>query len=150
MTLTPKESSLLKDLCSQEKLCIDKYAKYASDACDNQLKNLFAQIKQNETSHLQTLEQISAGTIPMVNSNGAKQQAPTIQPSTCTPQNKQKDAYLCADALSTEKHVSAEYDTSIFEFSDPNIRNVLNHIQKEEQEHGEYLYKYMSVNGMYN
>ena len=150
MTLTPKESSLLKDLRSQEQLCIDKYAKYASDACDNQLKNLFTQIKQNETSHLQTLDQIASGTIPMININGSKKQAPEIQPSSCTPQDKQRDSYLCADALSTEKHVSSEYNTSIFEFTDPNIRNVLNHIQKEEQEHGVYLYKYMSINGMYN
>jgi len=29
------------------------------------------------------------------------------------------------------------------------MRDALNHIQKEEQEHGKMLYDYMSVNGMY-
>ena len=51
--------------------------------------------------------------------------------------------------LSTEKHVSATYNTSIFEFSDSGVRSVLNHIQKEEQEHGDKIYKFMAVNGMY-
>lgn len=60
------------------------------------------------------------------------------------------DKLLCQDALSTEKYVSSTYNTSIFEFRDKNIRQVLNHIQKEEQEHGEQIYNYMSQHGMYN
>ena len=52
-------------------------------------------------------------------------------------------------ALAGEKHVSGLYDTSVFEFRDGQARNVLNHIQKEEQEHGKQLYDYMTVNGMY-
>ena len=51
--------------------------------------------------------------------------------------------------LSTEKHASALYDTSVFEFTAPNARKVLNHIQAEEQQHGEQLYSYMNANGMY-
>ena len=49
-----------------------------------------------------------------------------------------------------EKHVSGLYDTSIFEFSDPAVRQVLNHIQSEEQGHGESIYSYMHQNGMYS
>ncbi|MDO4732875.1 MAG: spore coat protein, partial [Bacillota bacterium] len=60
------------------------------------------------------------------------------------------DSYLCSDALSTEKHVSAAYNTCIFEFRDQNVRNALNHLQKEEQQHGKMVYDYMSANGMYN
>lgn len=60
------------------------------------------------------------------------------------------DKALCMDMLSTEKHVSSTYDTVIFECSNTNIRQVLNHIQKEEQEHGEQLFSYMQSNGMYN
>jgi len=77
------------------------------------------------------------------------QQNMQFKPSNCSAQEKQKDAYLCSDALSTEKHVSSTYNTCIFEFSDSNVRNVLNHIQKEEQQHGDQIYKYMSANGMY-
>ncbi len=148
MTLTPKETSLLKDLRAQEELCVEKYTKYATDACDGQLKNLFNQICQNERTHLQTIDQISAGTVPQINA-AESAAAPAFQASCCSPQEKQQDNYLCGDALSTEKHVSAEYNTCIFEFSDTNIRSVLNHIQKEEQEHGEWIYQYMAANGMY-
>ena len=52
------------------------------------------------------------------------------------------------DALDTEKHVSGVYDTCIFEFTDAGARQALNHIQKEEQEHGQMLYDYMACHGM--
>jgi len=62
----------------------------------------------------------------------------------------QQDAALCNDLLMTEKYVSNTYDTSIFEFTDTNVRQVLNHIQKEEQQHGDGIFQYMQNNGMYN
>ena len=49
-----------------------------------------------------------------------------------------------------EKHVSSLYDTTIFEFTSPTLRDTLNHIQKEEQIHGEQLYEYMKINNMYS
>ncbi len=61
--------------------------------------------------------------------------------------NSDKD--LCTDMLMTEKYVSGAYNTAIFEFRDPQVRNILNHIQKEEQQHGETIFKYMESNGMY-
>ena len=61
---------------------------------------------------------------------------------------KSADAYLCRDALAMEKHVSSLYNTTIFEFNSPVLRDTLNHIQKEEQNHGEQIYEYMSCNGM--
>lgn len=60
------------------------------------------------------------------------------------------DKDLCSDMLMVEKYVSGAYDTAIFEMTDKNVRQVLNHIQKEEQEHGEGIYNYMKNNGMYN
>lgn len=151
MTLTQKETTLLQDLKSQEQLCVDKYAKYSSQACDGNLKNLFSQIGQTEQQHLDTINQIVVGTVPQVGGGGNQANPmPTDLKSQCNEADKQKDKYLCSDALSTEKHVSSSYNTSIFEFRDANIRNVLNHIQKEEQEHGEQIYNYMSQNAMYN
>lgn len=50
----------------------------------------------------------------------------------------------------TEKYVSGAYDTAIFEFKDTEVRDVLNHIQKEEQKHEEAIFKYMESKGMYN
>jgi len=103
---------------------------------------------------LTRLINISSGTVPQINTGGSggntqTQVTPTYTAGGNEP-NKEKDKYLCEDALSTEKYVSSTYNTSIFEFTDTNIRNVLNHIQKEEQEHGERIYSYMPQNGMYN
>ena len=59
------------------------------------------------------------------------------------------DKDICSDLLMTEKYVSGTYDTTIFEFRDTNVRDVLNHIQKEEQKHGEAIFQYMESKGLY-
>ena len=153
MQLTQKETLLLKDMKEQEQLCVDKYNKYSADACDGQLKTLFQQLGQTEQQHFDTINQIMNGTVPTMQSgsnNQAQQNTTPTYTAAASTQNKQKDSYLCSDALTTEKHVSSLYNTSIFEFKDTNIRSVLNHIQKEEQQHGEHIYNYMAQNGMYN
>ena len=151
MQLTQKESNFIKDLKSQEQLCIDKYTKYSESAHDKQLKSLFSEIASTEKQHLDTLTQIESGTVPQMQS-GSGQQGMTVFASTYnttpTPE-KSEDEYLCKDTLTMEKHVSSVYDTSIFEFTNKDLRDVLNHIQKEEQEHGKKLYDYMSSNAMY-
>ena len=58
MTLTQKETNLLNDLKSQEKICIEKYGKYADTAHDPELKTLFTNLKNNEQKHLDTVNQI--------------------------------------------------------------------------------------------
>ena len=128
MTLTQKETTLLSDLKSQEQLCIEKYTKYSQMAHDPELKNLFSTLSQNEQKHLDTISQI-------LNGNEVE---------------KRNDAYLCRDALSMEKHVSGVYNTGVFEFSNPVLRDTLAHIQNEEQTHGEQLYNYLSCNNMYS
>lgn len=152
MMWTQKEASLLEDLKAQEKLCSEKYAKYAQQAKDPQLKQLFGQLQQTEQQHEQTVSQMLNGTIPQMNQQGGGQQqtqqgqlpAYGQQPSP----EKQDDAYLCQDALSMEKHVSGVYNMGIFEFRSPQARDVLSHLQREEQQHGEMLYAYMAKNGM--
>ncbi len=59
------------------------------------------------------------------------------------------DKNMCTDMLMTEKHISKNYDTTIFECTNTQMRNVLNHIQKEEQEHGDKIYNFMSQKGWY-
>ena len=150
MSLTQKEDTLIKDLKDQEKLCIEKYTKHASCAKDGQLKNLFSMIAQVESGHLATLDKITNG--ETVTLSGSSQQKPTFTAtySSADSTDKQNDCYLCTDLLTTEKGASHLYDTCIFEFTDQNNRNILNHIQKEEQEHGKLIYDYMKTNGMYN
>ncbi len=151
MTLTQKETSLLNDMKSQEQLCIEKYGKYSEMACDPALKTLFTSLKQNEEKHLDTINQILGGTEVKMPSESpsAVQSKLECKMSTCPENAKQNDAYLCKDALSMEKHVSSVYNTGVFEFSSPVIRDTLAHIQKEEQNHGEQLYNYLSCNNMY-
>ena len=149
MQLTPKETSLLKDMQDQEKLCADKYTKHAGCAKDPQLKDLFTQIASSEQQHYDALEQMKSGTVAAPFSAGGAAQTFTVHYTVADTPEKQDDCYLCSDLLSSEKHASALYDTCIFEFKDENARTLLNSIQKAEQGHGKALYDYMSVNSMY-
>lgn len=64
MLLTEKEMSVLKDLQTQEKNCIDKYEKYAGLAKDDELKQLFEELKKKEQEHYKTIGQILNGEVP--------------------------------------------------------------------------------------
>jgi Uncharacterized conserved protein len=148
MTLTQKETMLLEDMKKQEKLCIDKYNKHAETASGPKLKTLFKTLSQDESQHLNTITQLLGGTVPSVAGGGVKYDTSGYK-NDCPVSGKEQTQYMCADSLAMEKHVSAVYNTGIFEMCQPDVRNVLNHIQKEEQEHGEQLYRYMSDNGIY-
>lgn len=151
ITLSQKERTLLEDQKSHEQICIEKYNLYANQAQDNQLKQIFKANGQQEQTHLNTINQMLNGTIPDMNqqqSQGAGQSAGSVQPAAGSRHLSDKD--MCSDVLMTEKYVSGTYDTAIFEFRDPNARDVLNHIQKEEQKHGEAIFQYMQSKGMYS
>ncbi len=158
MTWTQKEASLLKDLKGQEQLCVDKYGKYAQQAHDPELQQLFRTIQQTEQSHLQTVTTLLSGQMPQQNGQQQNQQT-TQQPQRYAqfpPQGAQdvhqafkQDKFLAEDALCTEKEVSGAYNVSIFEFRDPQVRQILNQLQSAEQQHGQMLYQYMAQNGMY-
>ena len=151
MQLTAKESSLLKELKGQEQLCIDRYTKASGCAADGQLKGLFTSLADTERQHLDTLTQIETGTCPSMPA-GKETPPPTFTAvyGVAETPDKKNDCYLCTDMLTTEKHASSLYDTSVFEFRDENIRQTLNHIQGEEQGHGKMLYDYMKANHMYS
>ena len=151
MTLTQKETTLLSDLKSQEQLCVEKYNNYLKMAHDPELKNLFSNLAANEQKHFDTINQIMNGTeVSMPSQSPSAVQAKlTCKMSSCNDVEKKHDAYLCKDALSMEKHVSGVYNMGVFEFTSPVLRDTLAHIQKEEQNHGEQLYNYLSCNNMY-
>ncbi len=146
MKLSQKETQLLSDLKGQEELCIEKYSKYAQEAADPQLKDLFSGIASMERQHLTTLNAIERGNASGGGGSGVK--LPQSFSKAPAGAGCETDKYLCSDLLSTEKHASHLYDTCIFEFTDDTVRQTLNHIQKEEQSHGKLLYDYLSVNGM--
>lgn len=155
--LSQKETSLLKDQQNHERICIQKYQTYAQQATDPQLKQLLNTYASQEQTHLDTITQMLNGQVPSMSSQQSQQnQQSSMQSSTQSSQtqqgvmNSQSDSALCNDMLMTEKFVSGAYDTAIFEFKDPAMRDALNHIQKEEQKHGEGLFQYMQSKGMYN
>lgn len=148
MMLTPKETTLLQDLRKHEQLCVEKYEKYADTAHDPQLSGLFEQIAQIEQKHIGILDQIAAGSPP--SPPQSKAQTRTYTPGNYSVSEKQLDQFLCNDALTMEKYMAADYNTSIFEFRDQKARCALNHIQTSAQEHGEKIYTFMSTNGMYH
>lgn len=177
ITLTTKEKLLLQDQKDHEEQCILKYSNYENLAVDPQLKAIFRTNGQKEKEHLDTINQLLSGKVPSMNSGQAggnqqqqqsgqsgqsgmsgssgkqsiqqsQQQSNTVQQSGSKAfQISDKD--LCTDMLMTEKYVSGAYDTAIFEFRDASVRDVLNHIQKEEQKHGEAIFMYMESKGMY-
>lgn len=150
MQLSQKESSLLKELKEQEKLCAERYDKHAEQAHDDQLKQLFTQIADTERKHLDTLNQIEKGTVPTPPQQQPQQAQQFSQTYgfADTPE-KHDDYFLCADLLDAEKLASSLYNTCVFEFRDMKTREMLGHIQAEEQQHGKKLYDYMAANSMY-
>lgn len=150
MTLTQKETMLLEDAKKQEKLCIDKYNRHAETAAGPKLKKLFQTLAQVESEHMNTVTQLLGGTVPQVSGGSSTAKFdPSGYSGDCPADQKEQTQYMCSDSLAMEKHASAVYNTSIFEMCQPDVRNVLNHIQKEEQQHGEQIYRYMSDNGLY-
>jgi Coat F domain. len=151
MYLSQKENMLFQDQKSHEEMCIQKYTKYANEAQDPQLKQLFSMHASHEKQHLNTINQILNGQTP--NMSGQNQQSSANQNQTMTGSGGQQvnpnDIVLVKDMLVTEKYISGTYDTTIFECQDHNVRQVLNHIQKEEQQHGEDLFNYLKSKGAY-
>lgn len=148
ITLSQKEKMLLQDEKSHEELCIEKYNDYANQTQDNQLKQIFKNNEQGERNHLDSINQLLSGNVPQMNAQSQNSQ-PNMNNMQSASSNM-SDKEMCEDILMTEKYVSGTYDTAIFEFRDTGARDVLNHIQKEEQKHGEAVFKYMESKGMYN
>ena len=153
--LSQKERMLLEDLKKEEDLCVIKYQNYAQQAQDSQLSQLFNKLAGEEQKHYNTVNQLlqSGG-----QSQSGQQSKGGSQTSQSTAQinlnqtgsgSSGSDKYLLQDMLSTEKYVSSAYDTSVFESAQPNVRQALQQIQQDEQNHGEQLYQYMSSHGMY-
>jgi len=155
--LTQKERLLLEDQKHHEQLCIQKYNLYSELVQDPQLKQMFKDFAAQEQKHLDTINQILSGQVPSMNQNqqgGQQSQASAQQGSqnqqATNNQQHMKPQECLQDLLMTEKYVSGTYNIAIFEFENPQVRDILNHIQKEEQKHGEAIFQYMRNHNMYN
>lgn len=143
--LSQKERMLLEDGKKQEEVCVKKYQGYASKVQDVQLKNLLMEIAQEEQHHHDMINQLLQGMEPNMAHGGG-----TTNPQCEGSSGNSNDQILLEDLLSTEKYVSGFYDTVVFESADPKVRQAVQHIQKDEQNHGEKLFNYMNSHGMYD
>lgn len=150
--ISQKEQMLLQDQKSHEEMCVQKYTKYANEAQDQQLKQLFNTHAAHEKQHFNTLNQILNGQTPAMSGQGQQQQQAAVAQNPANQAGQpvnQNDVALTKDMLVTEKYISGTYDTVIFECQDHTVRQALNHIQKEEQQHGEDLFNYLHSRGAY-
>ncbi|WP_077368322.1 spore coat protein [Anaerosalibacter sp. Marseille-P3206] len=147
--LSQKERMLLEDGKKQEDLCVKKYQGYAAKVQDVQLKNLLTEIAQDEQHHYDMINQMLQGMEPNMAHSGGTTTLPTDNTLQQVSGNV-NDQILLEDLLSTEKYVSGFYDTTVFEAANPKVRQAVQHIQTEEQNHGEKLFNYMNSHGMYN
>lgn len=151
MILTEKETMTVKDLQQQEQACIEKYGRYAGEAKDTVLKDLFKELQQKEQKHYDSLQQVLGGSVPSCDCNDrdGKEYSPKASyDRRGDSADKKSDCFLATDCISSEKLVSSEYNTDVFCFKDSGVRKLLADIQIEEQNHAEMLYKYKTVNGM--
>ena len=135
MILKEKEKTVIQDLQTQEKSCVEKYGRYAEQAKDPELKNLFQTIQKEEQKHYDSLTQVLDGQVPQCDCNDSdgkdyepKQTYKMMDDS----EDKKNDEFLATDCIGTESAV----------------RKLLADIQIEEQNHAEMLYKYKVANGM--
>lgn len=177
--LSQKERMILEDEKHMEEICVKKYTSYSEQAKDPELKQLFTTIAGQEQHHYDVVDGLLKGQEPpseMLSGGGQSQQGNNgqsnnqgnqqqgnsggaqhkTQPS---PQftdqgfgnamDNESDSVLCSDLLATEKYVASTYNVAVFEAANEKVRKAVQHIQKEEQEHGKMLFDYMHSHGMY-
>ena len=117
MLLTEKEMTVLKDLQTQEKSCVDKYERYTGLAKDEELKQLFGELKKKEQEHYKTISGMLNGDVPSCDCNdtAGKDYKPEGHYSKSeASEDKTNDCFLATDCIGTEKLVSGEYNTNVF------------------------------------
>lgn len=150
--LNAEEKVFLKNLRTQEQMCVDKYKFYAAQAKDPQLQQLFGDIGRREEKHYNLLSALMKGELPEAK-NRRSDMVKAYEPKAAYTANsksadKLHDQFLCTDAIATEKYVAGAYNDDLFRFSMPTVRDLLNTLQTDEQNHAEMLWKYKMANGM--
>jgi len=65
------------------------------------------------------------------------------------PQNQLSEREMLYDSIMTEKYVSDAYNNAIIESVNQNIKQALQHIQQEEQDHAQLFFEAMHQRGWY-
>ena len=69
MILSEKETTVIKDLQTQEQCCVEKYERYSKLAKDQVLIDLFTDLHGKEQKHLESLTQVLSGKVPSCDCN---------------------------------------------------------------------------------
>lgn len=150
INLSQKERMILEDGKHQEDICVKKYESFAEQAKDSELKQLFNKLASEEQHHYNIINDLLQGKKPNLSHSSNAMNNQSVNVNSNMAFSNPEDAILCGDLLATEKYVSGFYDTGIFESANKEVREALQHIQKEEQHHGDELFNYMNSHGMYN
>lgn len=149
MKLNQKETQLITELQNQEQICITKYDFYAEQAHDSELKNLFKRLADQERAHLNMLKSLMDGKIPKIaEPTPLAEDYNPKESNTASKAHKEFDKFLCTDIIATEKYVATDYNHNLFFFASTDVRNVLNAIMTDEQNHAEMIWKYKVANKM--
>ena len=104
MILSEKETTVIKDLQTQEQCCVEKYERYSKLAKDQVLIDLFTDLHGKEQKHLESLTQVLSGKVPSCDCNDSdgKDYNPAATYSMAPSEDKKTDCFLATDCIGTE------------------------------------------------
>ncbi len=157
--LSQKERTILQDQSRHEEVCVKKYQDYAKKTSDTALRGLFNEFAQDEQQHYNTLQGMLSGSSqgqqpqPQRQQQSSRELFPMFRSETSQELysgmgTTENDASVVRDMLMTEQFVSNSYDSAIFDSVCQEVRQTLQHIQKDEQKHGQGLRDYMQQKGL--
>lgn len=146
--LTQKERQYLQEALKHEEVCVAKYGQYASQLQDPQLKQMFQQLQQKEQQHYQTISNLlgqggGSGQQMQQQAQGGQQQNAQQAGGQITEQE------ILQDMLMTEKYVADSYNMSVLDSLNNQVRQQMQHIQNEEQQHANQIVDAMVQKGYY-
>ena len=153
MVLKEKERTVIEDLQTQEKACVDKYRFYEQSAHDEELKNLFHRIGDEEQEHFDSLGMVLKGDVPNVSAARSGMEGYTPSESYAAGNNseeKKHDQFLCTDCIATEKLVSSTYNDDVFRFLCPDDLLLLYLFFHEPSDYGKNIFGWSGRNHVPN
>ncbi|MDW7675171.1 MAG: spore coat protein [Bacillota bacterium] len=142
--LTQKEQRFLQEALKHEEVCIAKYGQYANQVKDPKIKQMFQQLQQKEQQHYQTIS-------GLLGQNAANQQmqAGGQQMNQNQGGGQISEQDILQDMLMTEKYVSDSYNMTVLDSLNQQMRQQMQHIQNEEQQHANQIVDAMIQKGYY-
>lgn len=174
MQLTTKEKTLISDTLTAEEICNQKYKYYAANASDQEIRQLFSDLVEQEDQHLQMLNDALNGNFDIEaasarsssfnqrssqSSNNLKmtdKKADMEIANTAMSAKETKDVQglddrqILQDSLMTVKHLSGNYDISVLEAANQEVFQLLEQIQHEKHLHKQEIFQMMNQKGWYS